>query len=290
VTELRELRADDAQRVAELFVEAFGDARRLDAEEIRSWLGSTTLKPEWLRVLEDDGEVVGYGDIVIEGGDLALDVAAPGRWDAFFDWAEGEARQAGLARVRVYVAAGHELAEAAGARGYRLWRSSYTMEIALEEPPPVVSFPAGVDVRGYDGEDAAALRGAIDEAFAWDPFFHPVSEASFRDFYLGARGFDPALWLLAWEDGKLAGFALAYSERVGEPGLGWVGTLGVRAPWRRRGLGEALLRAAFRELHGRGLRRVGLGVDAENVTGALRLYERVGMRVVRRADNWILDL
>jgi ribosomal protein S18 acetylase RimI-like enzyme len=287
---LRELREVDAERVAELFVEAFGDARRLDAREIRSWLDSTTLKPEWLRVLEDDGRVTGYGDIVVEGGELALDVAAPGRWDAFFDWAEGEARERDLRRVRVYVPADHELAAVASARGYRVWRSSYTMEIAVHEPPPVVAFPPGIDVRGYDGEAAAALRGAIDEAFAEDPFHHAVSEQSFRDFYLGARGFDPALWLLAWESGELAGFSLAYAERVGEPGLGWVGTLGVRAPWRRRGLGEALLRAAFRELYGRGLRRVGLGVDAENVTGALRLYERVGMRVIRRADNWVLDL
>src|SRR5215212_8692449 len=117
---LRELRADDAQRVAQLFVEAFGDARRLDAEEIRSWLRNTELRPEWLRVLGD-------GDIMIEGDEVALDVAAPGRWDAFFDWAEGEARRRVLGRVRVYVPAGHELADVASARGYRLWRSSYTM-------------------------------------------------------------------------------------------------------------------------------------------------------------------
>ena len=76
---------------------------------------------------------------------------------------------------------------------------------------------------------------------------------------------------------------------MGEPGLGWVGTLGVRPGWRRRGLGETLLRASFRALHERGLRRVGLGVDTENVTGALRLYERVGMRPVRRYDNWVRE-
>ena len=61
---------------------------------------------------------------------------------------------------------------------------------------------------------------------------------------------------------------LANTERVGDPELGWIGTLGVRPAWRRRGLGEALLRAAFAELFARGRRRVGLGVDTENVTGA----------------------
>jgi ribosomal protein S18 acetylase RimI-like enzyme len=55
-------------------------------------------------------------------------------------------------------------------------------------------------------------------------------------------------------------------------------------------LGEALLRAVFGELYSRGLRRVGLGVDAENETGALSLYKRVGLRPVSRGDNWVLDL
>ena len=62
--------------------------------------------------------------------------------------------------------------------------------------------------------------------------------------------------------------------------MGWVRSLFVRRPWRRRGLGMALLQNAFREFHERGERRVGLGVDAENLTGATRLYERAGMRVV----------
>src|SRR3954451_11492914 len=109
MAELRELREADAERVAELFVEAFGDARPLDAEEIRSWLRNTELKPEWLRVLEDRGRVVGYGDIWIEGGEVALDVAAPGHWDPFFEWAEGEARAREVPRVRAFFPAGHEL-------------------------------------------------------------------------------------------------------------------------------------------------------------------------------------
>jgi mycothiol synthase len=62
--------------------------------------------------------------------------------------------------------------------------------------------------------------------------------------------------------------------------------LGVRPRWRRRGLGLALLRHTFTEYHRRGHTRVGLGVDAENVSGAVRLYERAGMRVVRRHDTY----
>jgi ribosomal protein S18 acetylase RimI-like enzyme len=60
--------------------------------------------------------------------------------------------------------------------------------------------------------------------------------------------------------------------------MGWVATLGVRRPWRKRGLGLALLEHSFVELQRRGSRRVGLGVDAQNITGATRLYEKAGMQ------------
>jgi ribosomal protein S18 acetylase RimI-like enzyme len=63
-----------------------------------------------------------------------------------------------------------------------------------------------------------------------------------------------------------------------------VGELGVLRPWRRRGLGRALLLQAFAAFRERGLGRAGLGVDAESLTGAHRLYESAGMRVSTRFD------
>jgi len=62
--------------------------------------------------------------------------------------------------------------------------------------------------------------------------------------------------------------------------MGWVGNLGVRRPWRKCGLGEALLLHSFHEFYKRGMMRIGLGVDASNPTGATRLYQKVGMNVV----------
>jgi mycothiol synthase len=67
-----------------------------------------------------------------------------------------------------------------------------------------------------------------------------------------------------------------------DPDLGYVNTLGVVRPWRRRGIGLALLHHAFGELGGRGKKRVGLGVDGSSLTGAVRLYEQAGMHVERR--------
>jgi mycothiol synthase len=68
------------------------------------------------------------------------------------------------------------------------------------------------------------------------------------------------------------------------PDRGWVNDLAVRRPWRGRGLGEALLRHAFGAFYRRGQRTVALGVDSQSLTGATRLYERVGMRVERQYD------
>jgi mycothiol synthase len=62
---------------------------------------------------------------------------------------------------------------------------------------------------------------------------------------------------------------------------GWIHTLGVLRPWRRHGLGQALLYHAFAEFYRRGINNVYLGVDAQSLTGATRLYERAGMHVVR---------
>ncbi len=283
---LRELRDSDADAVAALFVEAFGDARPLDAEEIRTWFRNDVLRAEWMRVLERDGRVAGYGDIWIQDGEVALDVAAPGCWDAFYDWAEEEARSASADLVRTYFPAGHELERIAAARGYEPGRSSFTMEAALDEAPLVPAIPDGIDLRPYGDGDAEVVRSLVNETFGGSPGHHDLTDAKFREFYLGSRGADPSLWSIAWAGAEPAGFVLAYPERVGEPALGWIGTLGVRAPWRRRGLGGLLLRFAFAELYARGLRRVGLGVDADNETGAVGLYERAGMRVVRRFDNW----
>jgi ribosomal protein S18 acetylase RimI-like enzyme len=83
------------------------------------------------------------------------------------------------------------------------------------------------------------------------------------------------LWLIAWEGDQIAGFSQnRYLNKIG-----WVGTLGVRRPWRKKGMGLALLTHSFAEFYKRGIKTVGLGVDAANPTGATRLYEKAGMSV-----------
>jgi len=67
---------------------------------------------------------------------------------------------------------------------------------------------------------------------------------------------------------------------------GWISLVSVLPSWRRRGLGSAILRAVMRALFDEGCREIGLGVDSDNATGAVGIYERAGFRVVQSITVW----
>jgi mycothiol synthase len=160
--------------------------------------------------------------------------------------------------------------------GYRPVRYHWMMEINLTEPAKVLQFPAGIELRPFikDEHDYLVFQ-AEDEAFH-DHWGHtPGNFNNWRLRKLGRQEFDPALWHIAWDGDQIAGYAQTRYRND----IGWVGNLGVRQPWRRRGLGEALLLHSFNEFYKRGMMRIGLGVDASNPTGATRLYQKVSMQV-----------
>ena len=67
---------------------------------------------------------------------------------------------------------------------------------------------------------------------------------------------------------------------------GYTESISVRRPWRRRGLARALIGASFPLLRARGMREAALGVDTENTSGALRVYESCGFRPVSRSATY----
>ena len=83
--------------------------------------------------------------------------------------------------------------------------------------------------------------------------------------------------------GEIAGYTICRWERPGEPEVGHLRDLGVRRPWRRRGIAASLLGHSFAEFQRLGKRKVSLGVDSTSLTGADRLYERAGMRAIQRS-------
>jgi len=257
----------------------------IDEDEIRFWLGTPDLLAFVALV---DGEVAGYGDLSdgpVQWMDLRVPpgVGADGAAAGLIEALEGRA----VARkVRALVPSNDELlARLFGGRGYRVVRHSFRMYAGLDAPVERPAWPEGLRVRAFaPGDDDVAVYEAHQESFADQHEFRRLSFTEWRRHQY-REPFDPSLSFLAEEGGELAGICLCRPKWGNNPALGWVSALGVRRPWRRRGLGLALLLHAFGELQARGKRRVGLGVDGSNPTGAVRLYERAGMRVERRLDH-----
>lgn len=271
------------------------DAGDVHEREVRSWFALPDLG---MFLAERGGRAVGYVDVGSDGdgarfpldlrvalGDGRREVAA-NLIRAAERWAAERGKPDSLARG--YVAErDHEVARSFVEAGYHPIRHSFHMEIDLPKRPEEPDWPEGVSVRSFDRErDEAAVYECVQESFAdhWD--YHRIPLEEWRRFSLLRADFDAALWWLAEADGSLAAVCLNAWHFSGDRTFGWVGTLGVRRPWRRRGLALALLLHSFADFKHRGATRVGLGVDAENTTGAVRLYERAGMRPVRRHDTY----
>ena len=207
------------------------------------------------------------------------------------DWAERRVLEKSAWRRRQRPCAGGRPRRAAGRgagpRGYELVRHFFEMEIDLADEPPEPAWPDGFGPRTFGTEDARAVYDADIEAFEdhWDPL--DVTFEEWREYFLGSSDFDPELWFLVEDGDELAAFSLCSNR---DKPTGHVHVLGVRRPWRRRGLAKALLLHSFRELRRRGCEQARLNVDAENLTGAVRLYEDAGMHVLHRTARWSRDL
>lgn len=285
----REARIGDVDLIVTCFERAFGDDRRVDRAEVESWLSSSDVAEDSTCVVQVEGRVVGYADVVhvAKNDELELCIAAHGYESFLLDWAESLARRRQIGGTRAYIPVGHQLEPHLAARGYRYWCSSLTMHMEFgANPPRTPPPPDGIALTRFDPDAGRTVLELLNEVFADDPFFRPLTDTSFAERFTGRHSFDPDHWHLAWAGDVLVGVALAYPERSGDPRLGFVDSLGVRQEWRRRGIGEALLRSAFASLQSAGLGAVELGVVADNPNGAVRLYERAGMTTVIRWDNW----
>ena len=285
-----------------------------DANAVRDEWASPGFDPaEDIRlVFAPDGEMVGYSEVWTTGkppvhpwiwGRLHPDYEGLGIGTWMLQWGEERATRAlkhvpdGLrfaTRVGIWRQAerSKKLFED---MGYTYIRTSYHMRIEMDALVPEPVWPQGITLRTFNPKkDAEAVYRADTEAFRDHfGFIEPPFEDGFerfKHFQINYEGFDPTLWFLAMDGEEIAGINLCRPHYYHDPDLGWVGSLGVRRPWRKRGIGLALLRHSFNEFYRRGKRKVGLGVDAQNLTGALRLYENAGMHVHNAFDHYEKEL
>ena len=289
---------EDAERLTELLnaisFALYGEPD-LTVDELRPFLSNPRLE---ILVAERDGDFVGSADRRIEDERdrcwLDVRVLKDGKEVGTALLREIERRAASDAdpgaRAMTYVSSLDEtMRGVVEAAGYRPIRASFEMAIALDDPPEP-EWPNGIEVSTFEAEDEQAVHAAHQEAFR-DHWEHKdISLDEWRGWFLETPTFDPTLWFVAKDEGEIAGLSLCRVHWSGDPQHGYVSVLGVRRPWRKRGLGTALLQHSFREMKRRGMTRASLGVDAESLTGAVGLYERAGMSVDRRYDCYLKEL
>jgi GNAT superfamily N-acetyltransferase len=169
--------------------------------------------------------------------------------------------------------------------GYQAVRYGFEMARPFDEPIPDLPLPEGVEVRSVAAEQYRQVFAAMNEAFR-DHWGH--SEATEADYqrWINSPNFQPLLWQVAWVGDEVAGMVLNFIDREYNESFkrlrGWTESICVRRSWRKLGLAKALITRSMRLLQGQGMTEAGLGVDAQNPTGALRLYESLGYRETMR--------
>jgi len=283
--ELSRPRREDAAEVAALIIEMElaqeGEAETTTADIVRDWELMDTARDAWLG--RKDERLVAYGALerqpraVVTDGFVHPDFTGRGIGRLLVRELESRAREiepAGIIETGVSLrdSAGQMLLES---EGYRAARRFMRMIVELTEPPVVPEIP-GVEVRNLASGEERAFHAVFERSFsgAWGHIEHTFEDWWLRMDEVGSG--DPAMLFVAERGGELVGEASCVLERFGG---GWVGTLGVLPGSRGQGIGKALLQRAFALFWERGERRVALAVDAENDTGAARLYESVGMRI-----------
>ncbi|MDL1895533.1 GNAT family N-acetyltransferase [Anaerolineae bacterium CFX7] len=288
---LRAPTQDDAQAVTDFIAECdrvdYG-APDLSVEDIRAdWRrdGFVLERDAWL-VYADDGMFVAYG-IVYDTGEHArvepttcvhpnfrerglenFHIAQVEAWTRAY--ADKKIVQWIVNRKQSFWTSRFER------RGYHTTRHDYVMEIELDEKPPAPILPNSFAMRSFErGCDERAAWACIQEAFR-DHRGH--SDICFEEWWRGYAEhpeWSPELSTVVTQGDEVVAATMVFHSFAG----GWIRQLGVRRPWRKNGLGLAILQRVFGECYARGIKKVGLGVDAESLTGATRLYERAGMQV-----------
>jgi mycothiol synthase len=209
---------------------------------------------------------------------------------ALLTWAEEHARAAVAAGTGGPIDLPHEIggwgdadipghAQLAARHGYRPMRYGFEMRRRVDDPITDVALPDRLEVRPVRQADHRTIWDADVEAFR-DHFEASVRTEADYERWITSPTLDTSLWQVAWDGNEVAGSVITSinaeeNEKLGVK-IGWLDHISVRRPWRKRGVASALIASTLHILRDRGVEIAALGVDAENPTGALRVYEAMG--------------
>jgi ribosomal protein S18 acetylase RimI-like enzyme len=273
-------------------VEEYGEPDYEEADVRDDWARERfdLARDSWV-VESPDGAVAGYAVAWDKRPHelVQADVfAAPGEPD-LYPWlvdavsrrAAEHATAAGRARAHVFNPEPNaRRAAALTTAGYDVVRVFRRMAADLGVPPPAPTPQDGVAIRRVTPDDLETCWAVQQASFAAHFDFVPGSFETWRGELVDTETYRPEYWWLAEVDGVAAGMLIGQRHEEN----GWVRILGTVPAARGRGVGSALLLTAFAAFRADGCPRAGLGVDSGNVTGAMALYERLGMRAEQRYD------
>jgi ribosomal protein S18 acetylase RimI-like enzyme len=235
-------------------------------------------------VAETGGRLAGYAAVTPEGA-LTLAAADERLVDVLFGRISARARDRGDASIAVTVNSDAvPPAALVRRRPFELQRKTLLMWRELGTPVDEPRLPEGMTLRTFEPGDGRAVHDLLDEAYlAWDRSYVPMAHDAWTAWMTGDSEFDATVWWLAERNGTLVGCALHWSS-------GWLKDIAVRESERGHGLGAALVQQGLAEFTRRGVHRVGLKVDADNPTGAVRLYVRMGFVITNSEAVWVSSL
>lgn len=235
----------------------------------------------------DGSRLIGWGFLPGERNawvDVHPDARGRGTGTWLRRWTEHRAGDRGAARVGQTI---NDRADDATRllvdAGYTPRRYAWILSMEHSERPPDPELPEGIALRPFRPGDEEDAFGMFEDAFnEWDDR-QPSTLAAWHTMTIERDGFTPEDLVLAEHDGEIVGGAfLIESDEI------WVDKLAVRRDQRHRGIARALLQIAFQRGFDRGYTATSLSTDSN--TGALTLYERVGMRVKESYTHRAIDL
>jgi mycothiol synthase len=241
---------------------------------------------DWVGVFDDD-RILGWAMLVHRRSvwaDVHPDARGRGAGTWLREWSESRGRETGADRVGQTIDDRlNEIADLLRRAGYTPRHTSWILVMDHDEPPAEASPPEGIELRPIRASDEEGAFEMFERAFSEFADRLPSTPATWRAMTVGREGFVPEDLIVAVDGDRVVGGAfLLDSSEI------WVDKLAVDADYRHRGIARALLQTAFRRSFERGYTHTRLSTDSR--TGALTLYERIGMRVQRSFTNYGIDL
>lgn len=253
----------------------------IDRDDVAMGFTRAEYSPAEDSVLVFDGdELVAWAEVYQNRAESCVRPSHRGRGigSILLAWTQERALAHGESKVSQTVTDANVAAAALfAARGYEPTRTAWVLGIDFADAPPLEPLPPdGISIRPYDPDgDEQAVYRLIDDAFSEWPGRDPIPFEEWAPYVIRHGSFSPALSPLAFDGDELVGAVMSFDYRGTDEG--WIHQLATKASHRHRGIARAMLHAAFRSFFEQGKLRTGLSTDSR--TGALTLYERVGMTV-----------